>query len=991
VSPDSRAVRFLSHLYRLILVKNRLLNAARFSCQPRISLEALEPRLLLSTTLAGGQEFNESIAGDGQSIVLDGAGAIDVTLRLDGPDVVAIRNADRTEMARQSLAATSDILILGGSGDDRLTVDFSGGNPLPAGGLTFDGGTQATSAGDSLVLVGGSFGTIVHRVANASDGQLEIDGRRISYTGLEPIDDNLDTVDRVFEFTSGADELIELSDDGDPGNNRSFIDSSDGESVTFLNPTNSLTIMSDGVLSGADAIHISGLDPAFSADLKVLGNAGDFVRLMSPGIYTHGGDLEISAGGIGSDTGVTISTRQVSGGDHLNGVSTGNSGSITLTASDILHGSNITISSGTRLLAHVEDGSGFGAGDITLEADHSGYREATVLLPVSVALREAGISITDATLTGADIAIRSTAADLTLSDDLGAYSEQFTKSFVSLLNQLPGMAISALTGISVQVNYRHSDAAVTLLGTSVTSSGSVDIGATAKADASLSIVALSGLLGQFSFAFGYGEAKATAETLIDGCSIAAEGGVNVASDVTSEAYLKARTSGLMDSDDKSSKASVAFAVANTEETSHVTVTRDSTITSRDGGVTINALGKVNNYTVAETKLSDKGYAGLGFALGFDKADIRAQVDGTVDAGGSERAYFDPTAANVVNVAQNALRLPGHSFTEGQRLLYRNGGGADIGGLEDGTEYYVHVVDADTIQLLTTETSVIDLDNGQVDPLAQHTLSLLAYKDFNSSCVVPDTDDEDESEPHTITIPAHGFAEDQVVAYIGNQDGPVEGLENRREYKVHVLDPDVIQLCDLDTDVPIVITDSGEGLQAFVYEVNVQTFTPATAVDSVTDTIALPGHGFQTGDSVLYRTDPGITHDVVLNQVAEDGTPLDPLGTVTVPDTPIHGLESVYIYWVVKVDDDTVRLATTKEAAFAAEEQMSPIDLTDTGEGTRHSLQAYEGIGIHATLDAINQQTAGATFDSKDGDKGKLGLASAVLNLVTEGGNSRRTS
>jgi hypothetical protein len=404
MSPGSRAAQFLSHLYRLILVRNRLLNAARFSYQPQISLEALEPRLLLSTTLSGQQEFNESIDGDGQSLLLDGAGAIDVTLRLDGPDL-----------------------------------------------------------------------------------------------------------------------------------------------VTFLNPTNSLTIRSDGVLSGADAIHISGLDPAFSADLKVLGNAGDFVRLMSPGIYTHGGDLEISAGGIGSDTGVTISTRQISGGDHLNGVSTGNSGAITLQASDILQGSDITISSGTRLLAHVEDGSGFGAGDITLEADHSGYREATVLLPVSVALREAGISITDATLTGADIAIRSTAADLTLSDDLGAYSDQFAKSFFSLLNQLPGMAISALTGISVQVNYRHSDAAVSLLGTSVTSSGSVDIGATARADASLSIVALSGLLREFSFAFGYGEAKATAETLIDGSSIVAEGGVNVASEVASEAYLKARTSGLEDS------------------------------------------------------------------------------------------------------------------------------------------------------------------------------------------------------------------------------------------------------------------------------------------------------------------------------------------------------------------------------------------------------------------------------------------------------------
>jgi autotransporter-associated beta strand protein len=44
--------------------------------------------------------------------------------------------------------------ILGGAGDDQLTVDFSAGNPVPAGGLIFDGGAKV--AGDSLVITGTS-------------------------------------------------------------------------------------------------------------------------------------------------------------------------------------------------------------------------------------------------------------------------------------------------------------------------------------------------------------------------------------------------------------------------------------------------------------------------------------------------------------------------------------------------------------------------------------------------------------------------------------------------------------------------------------------------------------------------------------------------------------------------------------------------------------------------------------------------------------------
>ena len=51
---------------------------------------------------------------------------------------------------------------------------------------------------------------------------------------------------------------------------------------------------------------------------------------------------------------------------------------------------------------------------------------------------------------------------------------------------------------------------------------------------------------------------------------------------------------------------------------------------------------------------------------------------------------------------NSLTVTGHGYIEGDRVKYvRGGGGAVITGLTDGSVYFVHVLDANTIQLRTT--------------------------------------------------------------------------------------------------------------------------------------------------------------------------------------------------------------------------------------------------------------------------------------------------
>ncbi|MCA9440177.1 MAG: hypothetical protein KC964_05165, partial [Candidatus Omnitrophica bacterium] len=82
--------------------------------------------------------------------------------------------------------APTFLVVNGGDGNDELTTDFTGGDPVPLGGLTFNGDGQTGSPGDSLV-VKGVFTNQLLDYTNAHDGSIFVDSNPINYTGLEPI------------------------------------------------------------------------------------------------------------------------------------------------------------------------------------------------------------------------------------------------------------------------------------------------------------------------------------------------------------------------------------------------------------------------------------------------------------------------------------------------------------------------------------------------------------------------------------------------------------------------------------------------------------------------------------------------------------------------------------------------------------------------------------------------------------------------------------
>jgi hypothetical protein len=77
------------------------------------------------------------------------------------------------------------IEVAGGSGDDALAIDSGSGNPLPSGGVSFDGG-----AGDNLlVLCGGPFAEETLTPSRQDAGSVGLDGAEVTYNQVATLND----------------------------------------------------------------------------------------------------------------------------------------------------------------------------------------------------------------------------------------------------------------------------------------------------------------------------------------------------------------------------------------------------------------------------------------------------------------------------------------------------------------------------------------------------------------------------------------------------------------------------------------------------------------------------------------------------------------------------------------------------------------------------------------------------------------------------------
>tara|TARA_Y100001938_G_C8000814_1_gene384604 strand:- start:103 stop:942 length:840 start_codon:yes stop_codon:yes gene_type:complete len=94
------------------------------------------------------------------------------------------------------------------------------------------------------------------------------------------------------------------------------------------------------------------------------------------------------------------------------------------------------------------------------------------------------------------------------------------------------------------------------------------------------------------------------------------------------------------------------------------------------------------------------YAALKTAItnAADVAAVAALYSKTSSANSSGLITVNGTSSDVINTSANSVTSNGHNFVVGEVLRYSNGGGADIGGLVDGAQYYVYSKTVNTFKL-----------------------------------------------------------------------------------------------------------------------------------------------------------------------------------------------------------------------------------------------------------------------------------------------------
>ncbi|APZ96389.1 right-handed parallel beta-helix repeat-containing protein [Fuerstiella marisgermanici] len=309
-----------------LAVVNRETQTVNLVEQPDTSVEIDGAGNLLIRDINGGDSH------DTLTLSVNGA-----NLRVHDPNNVLDASTGTTQIDENTvevpvadITGSTGIVVDTLGGDDTLTINLDGGNFTKT--ITFAGGTQTTTPnGDSLILTGGgTFADTVFGFVNNSDGSIDITGNAtITYTGLEPITSNVNATNVTLNY-SNFEETITVTD---PGGNRTSVDSTVGEIVTFVNPTASITVNAGG---GNDVITVTSLASTFAGAMILDGQGGD-------------DEININAD---PQADTTLNAEIVNLNAQITGTVTGNATTVNVAATaSIQDGINASMSGGTVLVS----------------------------------------------------------------------------------------------------------------------------------------------------------------------------------------------------------------------------------------------------------------------------------------------------------------------------------------------------------------------------------------------------------------------------------------------------------------------------------------------------------------------------------------------------------------------------------------------------------------------------------------------------------------
>ena len=205
---------------------------------------------------------------------------------------------------------TADVaaLVINGSNDnDQLSVDFSGGNPVPTGGITFNGSGQSIADTLTVTGAGANVATYTANATTNGTGVVTVDGSAVNLVGVEPL--AFTGLSKLSVVTPNASDTIAVTS---PAAGFNQIAGTSGpitlSSVLFSGVT---SVSIDGATNGgtgSDSVTFTGdLVATGLTSLNVAtGNGADTVNgaavtTLGLSISTNDGADQITGGG-GSDT-----------------------------------------------------------------------------------------------------------------------------------------------------------------------------------------------------------------------------------------------------------------------------------------------------------------------------------------------------------------------------------------------------------------------------------------------------------------------------------------------------------------------------------------------------------------------------------------------------------------------------------------------------------------------------------------------------------------
>jgi len=260
------------------------------------------------------------------------------------------------------------------------------------------------------------------------------------------------------------------------------------------------------------------------------------------------------------------------------------------------------------------------------------------------------------------------------------------------------------------------------------------------------------------------------------------------------------------------------------------------------------------------------------------ADAEAGANAiSIVANGSSYHSIVPINYDAQN--DNIYSATAHGLSSGDAIVPTFYGTSPTG-ITTGTTYYVNKVDNFSYKLSTTPSPTFTTINLTVPSTKTTTQDKVARVIVNTTL-------------DTLTISNHGFLVDQPLLYDAGGGTPISPLQDQATYYVHtVIDANNVRLkISLNAASYIDFTAVGTGTNhSFIF----------LTVNADGDALYIPNHGLVSGQAVKYSNGGGTT---------------------------IPGLTNNGTYYVVKVDNSIIKLATTSALNVIA-------NITGPGTGTQ---------------------------------------------------------